>query len=191
MSDNYFTLYWIGGRREVIKGETIEAAFTAKGYGGGAIRAIDWYSDRADDTHYYTKKDGWVCRTPVEITEENFKANYDKARVTEVFNLSHSFAVVLPNKDKVVIEQEIGNYATVGLVKHIVIMYLEHNQGSYGGGDDPDAEHFMVCNAIYQHADKVEEAVSNFFDYYGHLTDKSVKSPVSVPLEEIQQTQQL
>ncbi len=44
-SEKTFTLHWIGGKTEVVKGETIATAMTAAGYGGGAVRALDYYSD--------------------------------------------------------------------------------------------------------------------------------------------------
>jgi hypothetical protein len=48
-----FTIWWKGGKREVIYGPTIEDAFSKAGYGGGAVAAVDWY-DRGDvNTHQW------------------------------------------------------------------------------------------------------------------------------------------
>lgn len=48
---NTFTLYWRGGKRQVVTGDTIDAAFTNAGYGNGAMRALDFYAS-GDDTKY-------------------------------------------------------------------------------------------------------------------------------------------
>lgn len=57
----YFTLYWIHGERKVIKGTSIEDAFTKAGYGVGAIPAIDWYDNGVSETHRWDKENKtWV-----------------------------------------------------------------------------------------------------------------------------------
>ena len=40
-----FILHWLGGSNETVKGYTISDAFMKAGYGGGAIRALDWYEE--------------------------------------------------------------------------------------------------------------------------------------------------
>lgn len=50
-----FKLHWLHGDTEVIKGNTIAEAFMLAGYGGGAIRALDWYEECAAE-HYGTKR---------------------------------------------------------------------------------------------------------------------------------------
>lgn len=40
-----FRLYWLDGKTEVIEGNSIEDAFRRAGYGGGALRALDFYDD--------------------------------------------------------------------------------------------------------------------------------------------------
>jgi len=40
---NTYTIYWLSGQKEVVKGNTFTVAFAAAGYGGGAIRAVDFY----------------------------------------------------------------------------------------------------------------------------------------------------
>ena len=39
-----FTLFWLTGNSEVIKGTDIADAFRRAGYGEGALRALDFYS---------------------------------------------------------------------------------------------------------------------------------------------------
>lgn len=38
-----FTLYWLSGRTEVVEGTDIADAVRKAGYGGGALRALDYY----------------------------------------------------------------------------------------------------------------------------------------------------
>lgn len=59
-----FTLYWIGGKREVIKGNTIEDAFTKAGYSAGAVRAVDFYSNGNNTEYEYINGD-WKRITPI------------------------------------------------------------------------------------------------------------------------------
>lgn len=49
--DPKFTLFWLGGKREVVQGRTIAEAMTLAGYGGGAVRALDFYAS-GDNTEY-------------------------------------------------------------------------------------------------------------------------------------------
>lgn len=50
--DPKFTLFWLDGRREVVQGRTIAEAMTLAGYGGGALRALDFYAS-GDNTGYW------------------------------------------------------------------------------------------------------------------------------------------
>lgn len=54
---NVFTLFWLDGKREVIEGNTIASAFTFAGYGAGAIRALDFYSNGDDTSYIWIRKD--------------------------------------------------------------------------------------------------------------------------------------
>jgi len=47
-----FTLYWLTGKREVVEGEDAAQAMTLAGYGGGAVRALDFYA-QGDNREYY------------------------------------------------------------------------------------------------------------------------------------------
>jgi len=49
--DKQFTFYWRTGKREVFFGRDPAEALNNAGYGGGAIRALDFYS--AGDNHDY------------------------------------------------------------------------------------------------------------------------------------------
>jgi hypothetical protein len=43
-NDPKFTLYWKTGDREVVQGRDISEAMTLAGYGGGAVRALDFHA---------------------------------------------------------------------------------------------------------------------------------------------------
>ena len=40
-----FTLFWLTGKTELVKGNTPEEAMTLAGYGAGAIPALDFYGN--------------------------------------------------------------------------------------------------------------------------------------------------
>lgn len=46
-----FHLFWLGSNKEpeTVKGYDIADAFSKAGYGGGAIRALDYYKDVTDE----------------------------------------------------------------------------------------------------------------------------------------------
>lgn len=49
--DPKFTLYWRTGQREIVQGRTIAEAMTLAGYGGGAVRALDFHA-KGENTEY-------------------------------------------------------------------------------------------------------------------------------------------
>lgn len=53
MTDNprAFTFYWRTGKREVFQGRDPADALNRAGYGGGAIRALDFYTE-GNNTDY-------------------------------------------------------------------------------------------------------------------------------------------
>jgi hypothetical protein len=40
-----YNLYWLHGKVDRVEGDTIEQAFANAGFGGGAIRALDYYEE--------------------------------------------------------------------------------------------------------------------------------------------------
>ena len=57
-----YTLFWLTGKTELVKGNTPEEAMTLAGYSNGAIRALDFYGN-GDIRDEYTWDDGvrnWV-----------------------------------------------------------------------------------------------------------------------------------
>lgn len=66
--DQNFTLYWRDGKRNVFAGRDIADAFRRAGYGGGAIRALDFYATGDDDKYIWnasTKE--WDLKIPLVI----------------------------------------------------------------------------------------------------------------------------
>ena len=56
-----YTLYWRDGKRETVSGATPEQAMTLAGYGGGAVRALDFYANGDDrDYTWNAEKRDWV-----------------------------------------------------------------------------------------------------------------------------------
>jgi hypothetical protein len=79
---NKFTVYWRDGSRSVLSGgNTISEAFTAAGYGAGAVHAVDWYENGENDDYVWdSEKKRWNHKTPLAIetiiAEEQNKFGY-------------------------------------------------------------------------------------------------------------------
>lgn len=59
-----FTIYWIGGDRQVVEGTNFADACTRAGL-GGAVRAMDFYAEGDDQNYTYDReKRSWVRTTP-------------------------------------------------------------------------------------------------------------------------------
>lgn len=54
-----FTFYWLTGHKEKLKGETPAEALTLGGYSNGAVRALDFYSEK-DDPNYVFENGKWI-----------------------------------------------------------------------------------------------------------------------------------
>lgn len=54
--DMTFTLFWRTGQREIVRGRTIAEAMTLAGYGGGAVRALDFYAKGESDAYRWDEK---------------------------------------------------------------------------------------------------------------------------------------
>jgi hypothetical protein len=68
-----FTLFWLDGKREVVKGKDIKDAVTTAGYGMGALGALDFHS--AGDNNDYV----WNAVTRQwDMTEEAQKRIFKK-----------------------------------------------------------------------------------------------------------------
>ncbi len=59
-----FTVFWRHGRRDVFEGRDIADAFSRAGYGGGAIRVVDFYANGDDKSYTWDEaKHDWVKNT--------------------------------------------------------------------------------------------------------------------------------
>lgn len=63
-----FTLFWLTGKSEVLEGKTFEDAMYHAGYGHGAMRALDFFSNG-------DKRKDWVWNK-----EKHTWESYEKAR---------------------------------------------------------------------------------------------------------------
>lgn len=53
MKENTYTLFWLDGKAELVKGKTSQEAFKKAGYGSGAVKALDFMTD-GDQKNKYT-----------------------------------------------------------------------------------------------------------------------------------------
>ncbi len=66
-----FFLFWLDGKKEQVTGDTIADAYNRAGYSGGAMRALDFYSET--DSHDWLLVDGeyeWVRKTEVPPVQD-------------------------------------------------------------------------------------------------------------------------
>lgn len=59
LCEKKFTLYWLDGKKEIIEGTSVTDAFAKAGYGGGASRALDFWTN-GDDNEYIFKDKKWL-----------------------------------------------------------------------------------------------------------------------------------
>lgn len=52
-----FTLFWLDGKSELVKGKTVADAFTQAGYGAGAVRALDFTANGDKRAEYAWNKE--------------------------------------------------------------------------------------------------------------------------------------
>jgi len=148
MDNKYFTIYWLNGDYSVIQGESIEQAFTAAGYGAGAVKAVDWYDNGISQTHYYNKKcKEWVHYVPLEITSEQIQT-FDLVTLQTKFQQHKDIKVIFPSKDILILTRDTGIFATIGIVSYISLAFGEYCQGSYSNPDD-EGHHFMIHQSEY------------------------------------------
>lgn len=53
--DSYFTVYWLDGKRDVLKGTDIADALNHAGYGHGALKALDFHCKGIDYDYEWIK----------------------------------------------------------------------------------------------------------------------------------------
>lgn len=58
-----FTLFWLNGKREVVIGATVDDAMNRAGYGGGALRALDFFAEGDNHDWEWRDKNWRLVRT--------------------------------------------------------------------------------------------------------------------------------
>lgn len=56
-----FTLFWLTGLSEIVKGDSVHRAMTNAGYGAGTIKALDFYAagDKRNEWVWHKEKHTW------------------------------------------------------------------------------------------------------------------------------------
>lgn len=62
-----FTFFWLGGKRDVLPGETPEDAMNKAGYGQGALKALDFHAE-GDNQQYEWSGNSWTTRKDLKKT---------------------------------------------------------------------------------------------------------------------------
>lgn len=157
-----YTVYWLGGNRQIIWGASIENAFTLAGYGGGAVNAVDFYKEGLDCSYYRdadTKQ--WVPKTSFE-----FDARDDADRIKKWLGANLKSGVisgaryVRENKDIVTIGLTYGDFAG-GAIMFLFVGTAEYMHGSYSEEDDAD-HHYMSNGTLYFQPTDFDNAVQAF-----------------------------
>ena len=181
----YFTIYWLSGDREVMKGLSIEDAFRKAGYGGGAVNAIDCYKEGVDDGYRWDiDAKTWVEKERTVIKIEDIRdGTVDAAALTQLIKDSTEVVVLINDQgkgdeDMLAIHSRYGlfnveQYANMirtgetklQWVKYLEVFYLEY------GGDNPfeDEEHdgkptYYVCASTQFQHDDYDGAVAHFIE---------------------------
>lgn len=159
---NYFTLYWLNGDRKVVKGETIEQAFTIAGYGNGAIRAMDWYDNGITNSHYFFGGQ-WVKKTLLALTVQEFNKEATPENVQDIVNKLRRHDCIqlsFENKDILNIQDEI-RHTGHDYVRVIQVGFCEYFPYPYCE-DSNQTEHWMYSNTEFFDPAEPEIAVHAF-----------------------------
>ena len=54
-TEKTFTLFWLTGLRQLVRGPDIARAMTSAGYGAGALRALDFYAPGDCDEYLWDR----------------------------------------------------------------------------------------------------------------------------------------
>lgn len=66
-----YTFFWLTGKREVLEGDAPHHALNQAGYGGGAVRALDFHA-KGDNNEYVWNKDKHEWELTPEARKEKF-----------------------------------------------------------------------------------------------------------------------
>ena len=165
-ANNKFTIYWKDGSRKVITGVTMEDAFTAAGYGAGAVAAIDWYDNGISQTHHYnmeTKE--WVKYEPVHIHADSSLFYNTELNVSDLIGILRKHRKIIvdfPNKDILLIQHKFEEFSE-GWAEVIYIAYGEYNNDSDDSGEE-DGGYHNASGAQYFDPDRIVTAVTRLIE---------------------------
>lgn len=152
-----FTFYWGGGKREILIGETVSDAANRAGYGNGALAALDFFAEGAEEDYEWLDGDWRKLEHHVmEVTA----AEVGAIGVFFRLKLNRGLSIQFPTKDRLVIESSYGHY-DVGWVKHLVVYVANYCEGPFSPDSDED-HHYMVGGSAYFHPEDTDKAVAHF-----------------------------
>jgi len=66
-----YTLFWLTGQSEIVKGNTPHEAMNSAGYSGGAVRALDFYAegDRRENWEWNKEKRNWYKKVGRKLNQ--------------------------------------------------------------------------------------------------------------------------
>ena len=181
MAKEFFTLYWLDGKRQVISGESIDTAFTAAGYDDGAIHAVDWYENGVTDS-YRREGKHWVKREPIRIHEVGFP-NHSVEALIAMLEKHHEVVIDYENKDKLIVKRSWGKYCDYGWIETIAVYFAEHCDYPYSEDSD-EKEHWVVTGTQYYHPNDLTGAIECFMARF-KTPVRSFSTATSVQFEDI------
>ena len=185
----YVTIYTNNGQRVVSTGDTQDEAL--KKHFGEDINILS-FSEKLEpgvtDDYLFSSEGEWVEKVFVELTVDNVK---EGLIISPVVMSTKGIAIILANKDQLIICKQIGDYATPGWVESIYIFYAENIKGNYGdvlGEEDEDSCHYMVTGSQHFPVSEIVEAEKVFIKRALSQTPwKTIDDPACLTLDEIAQ----
>lgn len=108
---------------------------------------LPFFKKGVDDNYRWSRTIAqWVRRTPINVKQDDF-ASFDSEEVKELLNEHGEINIILPNKDKVVIDVKCLNIADIGYVNAAVVYYEAWQDGPYFE-DGPEDHHFVTMTAF-------------------------------------------
>jgi hypothetical protein len=185
----YITIYTNSGQRVVSTGDTQDEAL--KKHFGEDINIFNisekWVPGVTDD-YVFTSEGEWVEKTFVELTMDDIKK---ELIISPAIMSSTEIAVTFPNKDQIIICNQIGDYSTLGWIESIYIYYGEFNKGNYGDEpveEDEDSHYYMVTGGQHFPVSEIAQVEKVFINRALSETPwKAINDPASLTLDEIAQ----
>ena len=169
----YFTLYWLDGTQNIIKGNDIESAFN-KNWSGGAAKALDFYNNGLVETHKFIPNVGWVEKQPLFIFPSEI-GGYDTERedspdVTVLTGYLNDYKSIdfrdTTQPDGSFIRMLLENrlHGDIGWVRHITVQIIEVKDGDTSVSREWFADHLNMPKAVSLLKDVYRDFESGNFD---------------------------